>query len=255
MIYYNYFYILILLIVKNILMKISLYYKNILNFSIIISIIKSIYLSDISNIDNIYYKPKSNFNLKYLQENTKDKTSIDETSNISNISESNSQNNALTVEKDNNNNNNNNNYINCGYFICPSSYAKCSGKYNEACICNDEYDSYPFDTYEKCFYKKKQQLIAFLLELFITFGAGHIYAENYTIGILKAFFFVIACFNFISIRIWNKKTEENNTSVLLLGLTGFILCVVIIIWQIVDIILLGLNRYIDGNGITLYPMV
>ena len=35
------------------------------------------------------------------------------------------------------------------------------------------------DNKEKCNYKRKRQLKAFLLELFVTYGSGHFYTENY----------------------------------------------------------------------------
>lgn len=132
--------------------------------------------------------------------------------------------------------------------------AVCSGIYKEACVCSEEYSSFPFDLFEMCQYQKKKQIVAFLLELLITFGAGHIYCENYTLGILKAVYFAMTCGLFVLVRVLSKKTEENNTFILIVALFGCLSCIGLVVWQLVDIILLGLNRYIDGNGIDLYPM-
>lgn len=86
------------------------------------------------------------------------------------------------------------------------------------------------------------------------FGIGHLYASNYIYGSIKCAFFIVTFGIFITVRILRKKTEENNTYTLILSLAGCVSCIVIMIWQIVDVILIGLNRYLDGNGIELYPM-
>ena len=144
--------------------------------------------------------------------------------------------------------------LKCGLFNCPSSNGSCFGKYNESCVCLEQYASFPFDTYNLCNYEKKKQLIAFLLEFFIMFGSGHIYSENYALGILKALYFVLTCGLFISVRILSKKTEENNTFILIISLLGCLTCAGLLIWQLIDVVLFGLNRYVDGNGVELFPM-
>lgn len=146
------------------------------------------------------------------------------------------------------------NYIQCGKFQCPADSSKCSGKYSETCSCSPHYASYPFDTNILCSYYKKIQLYAFLLELFLMFGIGHFYLGNYTHAILKAIFFLLGYFLFIILRTMSKKTEENNTFTLLTALFGCMICVGMLIWQIIDVILLGLGKYTDGNGVELYFM-
>jgi len=147
-----------------------------------------------------------------------------------------------------------NSSLKCGQFTCPSANSQCFGKYNEACLCNTEWATFPFDQFEMCNYKKKKQVVTFLLEFFIPFGAGHLYAKNYAMGIIKLLYFVLSCCLFGLVRLLSKKTEENNTFILLLSLLGCITCIGVIVWQLTDIILIGLNRYSDGNGILLYPM-
>jgi hypothetical protein len=74
------------------------------------------------------------------------------------------------------------------------------------------------------------------------------------LGILKAVYFAMTCALFILVRVLSKKTEENNTFILIVALLGCLNCIGVIVWQLVDIILIGLNRYVDGNGVDLYPM-
>jgi hypothetical protein len=144
--------------------------------------------------------------------------------------------------------------LNCGDYKCPSTGGKCSGQYSETCVCFPDYDSFPFDTYEMCNYKKKKQLYAFLLETFLMFGVGHFYLENYLHAIIKAIFFALGYFLFILLRTISKKTEENNTLTLVIAFMGCLTCLGMIIWQIIDIVLLGLGKYTDGNDVQLYYM-
>lgn len=145
--------------------------------------------------------------------------------------------------------------LQCGNYSCPSASGRCIGLQSETCICLDTYATYPKDSYVMCTYQRKFQLYTFLLELFITFGVGHFYAENYSIGVIKAIFWIICYFLFFFLRYINKKKEENSAITLFIALLGCIFCCGMIIWQIVDIIFIAVNRYEDGNGIGLYPMV
>lgn len=144
--------------------------------------------------------------------------------------------------------------LTCGDYKCPSNGGKCTGQFSETCVCFPEYDSFPFDTYEMCNYKKKKQLFAFLLETFLMFGIGHFYLENYSHAIIKAIFFALGYFLFILLRTVSKRTEENNTYTLVIAFMGCLTCLGMIIWQIIDIVLLGLGKYTDGNDVQLYYM-
>lgn len=144
--------------------------------------------------------------------------------------------------------------LTCGNYKCPEEGGYCAGTYNQICVCYDEYDSYPFDKFEMCNYKRKKQIIAFVLELFLMFGIGHFYLANYKLAIIKLIFFILGYSLFIVLRKMSKKTEENNTFSLLTALFGCFICILIIIWQIIDVILLGLGRYTDGKGIEMSYM-
>ena len=144
--------------------------------------------------------------------------------------------------------------LKCGQYRCPSTNGKCTGNNNETCICFNTFASYPLDTYDMCGYPKKKQLYAFLLEFFVTFGVGHFYTGKYTIGVIKIFFWLVCYVLFFFLRVINKKKEENSTVTLVIALLGCMCCCGMLIWQLVDILMYGLNQYLDGNGIELFPM-
>jgi hypothetical protein len=138
---------------------------------------------------------------------------------------------------------------------------KCS-KYNSvcllvedsfSCVCNEGFTTYPETNNEKCNYSKKSQLTAFLLELFITYGAGHIYSENYKYGIPKLFFWLFSYYLFIALRMIVKNSEENPSLSLIVVIAAFFFCFGMLTWHIVDLVLYGMNIYSDGNGIDLIP--
>jgi hypothetical protein len=137
----------------------------------------------------------------------------------------------------------------CGTVICYQSQGICNN--NTTCVCNTTYDTYPEDSTVMCNYKKKSQLLAFILELFVTFGAGHFYTLNLKMAIPKVLFWFLGYSLFIILRIINKKKDENNPTMLMISLWGCLTCTIMVIWQIVDIFMFALNGYQDGYGIDL----
>lgn len=101
-----------------------------------------------------------------------------------------------------------------------------------------------------CGYKRKKQLIAFLLELFLVFGIGHIYLENYVIGVIKflifTYFWILR--NFCCSYFNPKQVEESRN--LEVKWYNLLLMLITIIWYFLDIILLAMNKYTDGNYIS-----
>jgi len=103
-----------------------------------------------------------------------------------------------------------------------------------------------------CNYKRKKQIISFMLEFFLFFGMGHVYSGNYIIGISKFVFFVLLILFKVKNNKSNKEMEieeddnQNNKKINWLHLLILLLAV---IWYLVDIIFLALSKYIDGNGV------
>lgn len=142
----------------------------------------------------------------------------------------------------------------CGFYKCPKYGGECTGQFKETCTCNDEYATYPYDTDILCQYKKKKQLIAFLLEFFLMLGIGHYYLENYVHAILKSIIFLTAYSLFITLKFLSVKTEQNNPYRVVISLIASLFLITIIIWQCIDVILMGIGFYTDGNGVELYFM-
>lgn len=103
-----------------------------------------------------------------------------------------------------------------------------------------------------CNYERKNQNIYFILEFWTNSGAGHFYAKNVLIGLIKAgFMFSIYLFVMVSLicSFCLKKKGTGTASAWSLGILTFI---AFSVW-ITDAVLIGLNFYTDGNGVPLIP--
>lgn len=172
-----------------------------------------------------------------------------------------------------------------------SSYGKCfydvmqyyeSGKTKsfQNCICEEGYTDLDSSQYVKCCYKRKSQLIAFLLEFVLGFGVGHFYIGNNQIGFLKLFGCLTFCCSCCTIAFCFCYKEENpkrNISlevqtlsvnvnlgndnkisrtiqplkIKIFNIIMLFSIYALLIWHCVDVVLFGLNLFNDGNGIAL----
>ncbi len=143
------------------------------------------------------------------------------------------------------------------------------------CICNNGYITPNKTDYNSvfCCYKQKRQFYAFILEIIPGFGVGHYYAGRKTFFKIKlgvcvslALLYIICHFLLkfcylkrIDVQKANKgkKAAKNENELVNVEVTLNaikIICLVgVIIFQIVDCILFGINYYHDGNGIELNP--
>lgn len=135
---------------------------------------------------------------------------------------------------------------------------------SEKCTCQSEYSSLTSNS-SACNYKKKSQKTAFLLELFVGFGGGHVYSERFVNGfckivILPVILLIILLYNYLLkndimlLSQVDKNKEENGKSLIKrLVFVLFLTCVCsgIAFWIIYDVIHFGLNKYLDGNGVEL----
>ena len=137
---------------------------------------------------------------------------------------------------------------------CYSDNGKCT-KYDDDdkyfCECNEAYTTFPEDSEIGCNYKKKSQLKAFLLELFLCYGSGHFYIHNYKLAIPKLVVFVFFYCLFIALRIITKAKEENRLANLIICISAGITFVGMLTWQIIDLVYFGKNKYEDGNKVPL----
>jgi hypothetical protein len=140
--------------------------------------------------------------------------------------------------------------INCGgASLCNTQYGYC---YNNECTCKNGFGSSDIYNVDKCNYKKAKQIKFLLLEFFVGFGSGHVYVRRYMEGYLKlSIFLSILILNIIifSTRICYKKNRMciKISSWIILAIS----IAIVVVWQLIDLILIGLNKYKDGNGVEL----
>lgn len=137
-------------------------------------------------------------------------------------------------------------------FFC-SSHSRCDT--NESrCDCLLGYTSKKEDGIVKCCYKQKQKLKAFLLETFITFGAGHYYVGKFKLFIIKLVIYILLILTNVIIVLmgWLKK-EKFNFHLNFIRSACLLLCGCTFIgWQTIDAVLFLLGGYKDVNGVELY---
>lgn len=134
-----------------------------------------------------------------------------------------------------------------------SNHGNCNTLKN-VCDCQAGYVTNPPENNPQCNYVQKRQLVAFLCELFLGFGAGHFYTERYTHAGLKlgAFLFgiYIICLFPLSAKFLNERCESDY---LVIAVSCFYYCcaVGLATWFIYDLVQFGSNNYNDGNNVPL----
>jgi hypothetical protein len=96
-----------------------------------------------------------------------------------------------------------------------------------------------------CSYKRKKVVVAGLLEFFLPFGLGHFYSGHYTVGILK-FIYNFFIYSFCCILFCKGSSYDPLMNMMLLCI---VLCLVIPIWNMVDLIMFLSGNYLDGSGV------
>lgn len=124
-----------------------------------------------------------------------------------------------------------------------STYAMCQKKYATK---EDEDDKW-------CNYKQRNQLTYFLIEAIAAFGAGHFYAKNYKYAVPKLIYWILTWSFIISVRCFSLKRGLNDQHNLVCSLAALLFTIGMIIWYVYDIVLIGENRYLDGDGVELNP--
>lgn len=155
-----------------------------------------------------------------------------------------------------------------------SEYGKCVYSYNNIllsnskttnaieCKCIKGYTNLTENDEVKCCYKQKKQLTAFILEMLLSLGIGHFYIGNTFLGYIKLItissiellMIVYSCviYNGDHLRKIGREGEDKWSIFHLIGtIFMFFGCFVFLLWQIIDVIMFGLNLYKDENGIEL----
>ena len=103
-----------------------------------------------------------------------------------------------------------------------------------------------------CNYKRKSQLVYFLLEFLLNIGVGHLYAGNFLLGGLKIGLVFLPCITFIVLFCLGIVVAENIKEIAGIGACiGILVACTVSIWWLVDAILIGIGIYKDGFGVPL----
>jgi hypothetical protein len=140
--------------------------------------------------------------------------------------------------------------------ICIENICKCSPGFTTNGIYNNQTSQISQTTFSNtetfCNYRQLCAYTAFFLEFLFPIGAGHIYAKNFKLAILKFFsfsiFFCFICGEFFLFRVKLSILSKCDRII------AYFLISDIFIWfifHLVDLAFYGAGIYRDGNGIEL----
>ena len=151
------------------------------------------------------------------------------------------------------NNNTNRETINCNVtnrYKCALENMNCLVN-NTNCTCKDD-SFYPnFDDgvpAKYCELKQKKQLTAFLLELFVGFGAGHFYRKGYLMASLKLVAFFIGIYLICLFPLAAKCISDgcdSDCAVIVVSIFFYLYALGLAFWYIWDLVYFGKNKYDD----------
>ena len=160
---------------------------------------------------------------------------------------------------------------NCNFTEYPEQAIRCN---NETIICEDKerlhhcsckpgYITFKDnENFTFCNYKQKKQLIAFLLEFCVGFGAGHFYRNDFVMASLKLVAFILGIVFICTFPITAKAVTDCDCDELavILSIFYYLYLCGLAVWYIWDLVYFGTNRYLDysyqeeiGEGITFEP--
>jgi hypothetical protein len=130
----------------------------------------------------------------------------------------------------------------CGGSLCDSTGGIClkEGEY-EKCTCIDEYATFPPNGV-KCSYKRLDRAVPLLLEFFLPFGIGHLYARRHAHCLVKFSLFLYLILTFRN----NPKLSRSKHFV-----NQFMVLIFTLIYA-VDLLGFATGLYKDGNSINMY---
>ena len=142
--------------------------------------------------------------------------------------------------------------VNCTDTICNMDHIKCDNETShENCVCKEGYYS-NFDNGLKgvkyCELEQKNQLTAFLLELFVGFGAGHFYRHHYLMASLKLVAFFIGIYLICLFPLTAKCVTDccdSDCVVIVISIFFYLYALGLAFWYIWDLVYFGKNKYPD----------
>lgn len=141
--------------------------------------------------------------------------------------------------------------INCNRNNCNLPYGSCTD--DNTCTCTNDYANYNSSKNFYCQYRRKKQLTSFMLEFFLSMGIGHLYCGKIVEGIIKLIIMIIPAVIGLILCFCNTMISKDTSTCVGL-ITMIVFCTFLctgLAWQLADVILFGLNKYTDGNGVSL----
>jgi len=138
-------------------------------------------------------------------------------------------------------------YINCTQETCDLDHMNCKENNLEYCICKEDYASIKSEP-KKCSIQRKKQLTAFLLELFVGFGAGHFYRHHYLMASLKLVAFVFGIYVICLFPLTAKCVTDccdSDCLVVLVSIIFYLYAAGLATWYIFDLVYFGKNKWKD----------
>ena len=133
---------------------------------------------------------------------------------------------------------------------CATENMKCNLDFTN-CTCKDGYITYKDSKYCEL-HQKKKQLTAFLLELFVGFGAGHFYRHHYLMASLKLVAFVFGIYVICLFPLTAKCVTDccdSDCLVVLVSILFYLYALGLAVWYIWDLVYFAKNKYKDcSNG-------
>ena len=133
---------------------------------------------------------------------------------------------------------------------CDMGHIKCDiQETHQNCSCEDGY--YPNEFVEGlkyCSIEQKKQLTAFLLELFVGFGAGHFYRHEYLMASLKLVAFFIGIYLICLFPLTAKCVTDccdSDCCVIIISIFFYLYALGLAFWYIWDLVYFGKNKYKD----------
>ena len=121
------------------------------------------------------------------------------------------------------------------------------------CKCKEGYVNYKQanQIFLYCYFEQKKQLTAFLLELFLGFGAGHFYRKAYLMACLKIAALAAAVCVMLSFSSIAKTLSNSHSdcAVFIVSIIYYAYSLGIGFWYVFDLIYFAKNKYQDYSNI------
>ncbi len=125
--------------------------------------------------------------------------------------------------------------------------------YENYCHCAHGYATFITDSTNPiiyCDYKLKSKYAAFFFELFFPFGAGHLYAENKILAMIKFVSFSMIICTCCGI-LFSIAMDDKNYGIKCFSILFILMTMTWVLFECIDLVSYAFCIYNDGNGLPL----